>query len=127
MHELYPQKEIFITEFGFADKTDQRRPYWILETVRYVIKVLEQKIPVRGMMQWSLVNNFEWNLGMSTKFGMFSEDELKQELKDSPVGKIKGWEAWRAVIKALTQPTTENLNELQKCYDIAKKQFEALN
>ncbi len=38
MNAKYPQKEIFITEMGFADNADKRRPYWMLETMRYVLE-----------------------------------------------------------------------------------------
>ncbi len=124
MNNEYPNKEIFITEFGFSDKNDVRRPYWILETVRYVIEALKNNIPVKGMLLWSLVNNFEWNLGMNQKFGLFEESELSIALKTSPGGKIRGWEAWSAVTKAITNPSLENLQELQNYYEKAKQQFE---
>lgn len=124
MHASYPQKEIFISEFGFSDKKDLRRPYWILETVRYVIEALKSGVPVKGMLLWSLVNNFEWALGMDQKFGLFDEKELREPLKKSPKGEIRSWEAWQAVAKAVHDPTPENLRELQSFYETAKAQFE---
>ncbi len=124
MRASYPQKEIFITEFGFSDKEDLRRPYWILETVRYVIEALKAGVPVKGMLLWSLVNNFEWNLGMEQKFGLFDESELREPLKRSPKGEIRGWEAWQQLAKAVHDPTPENLRELQSYYETAKAQFE---
>lgn len=123
IHKEYPQKEIFITEFGFSDKNDKRRPYWILETTRYIIEALKHDVPVKGMLLWSLVNNFEWNLGMDQKFGMFDESELKKELKGSPVGDLRSWEVWKAVTKAITDPKPESLQELQTIYERAKSQF----
>jgi len=124
MNKEYPNKDIFITEFGFSDSTGLRRPFWILETVRYVIGALEKGIPIKGMLLWTLVNNFEWNLGMHQKFGLFHEDELDKPLVPSQNGDIKSWEAWRAAINAFLRPNKENLYELQCSYDIAKRQFD---
>lgn len=127
MNAEYPNKEIFITEFGFSDKDDKRRPYWILETVRYVIEALKQGIPIKGMLLWSLVNNFEWDMGMEQKFGIFDESELKKPLNSlsSNKGGVRGWESWRAVAKAIANPSIESLKELQNYYEVAKQQFEA--
>jgi len=124
VNEQYPQKEIFISEFGFSDSKDIRRPYWILETVRYVIEAMKHGVPVKGMLLWSLVNNFEWNRGMEQKFGLFDEKDLKEPLIASPE-KVSGWEAWRAVAGAVTQPSVETLADLQKIYERAERQFKA--
>jgi len=124
MNEKYPQKEIFITEMGFADNADKRRPYWMLETMRYVLEAKRQGVPVKGMLLWSLVNNFEWDLGMDTKFGLFDEAQLDKPL--TPVkGGVNGWEAWKAATKAITSPSQESLQELQNVYEKTKMQFEA--
>ncbi len=127
MHAEYPHKNIFITEFGFSDRGGKRRPYWILETVRHVIAALEHEIPMKGMLLWTLVNNFEWNLGMDQKFGLFGENELAVPLVPTPLGAgtIKSWEAWQAAVRAVTQPTPRHLRELQLCYETAKAQFHA--
>lgn len=123
MNKLYPQKEIFITEFGFSDKDDMRRPYWILETVRYILEARKKNIPIKGMLLWTLVNNFEWNQGMDQKFGLFDEKELEKPLAKE-FGRIRSWEAWQKVTKAITQPSEASLSELQAYYDGAKIQYE---
>ena len=122
MNAVYPQKQIFISEFGFSDKDDLRRPYWILETVRYIIEAKKMGIPVKGMLLWTLVNNFEWDFGMSQKFGLFSESELDKPLTPSTQG-IRSWEVWRAATEAITSPTPESLQELQKMYETAYQQY----
>jgi len=123
MHSDYPHKEIFITEFGFSDKNDKRRPYWILETVRYALEALKEGVPVKGMLLWSLVNNFEWARGMEQKFGLFSESELEKPLKPSGGEEIRSWEAWQAIIKAIANPSEENLKDLQNYYQKAEEQY----
>jgi beta-glucosidase/6-phospho-beta-glucosidase/beta-galactosidase len=123
MNREYPGKDIFITEFGFSDDHGLRRPYWILETVRYVIEALEHQIPVKGMLLWTLVNNFEWNLGLHQKFGLFDEGELNKPLVSSSEGNIKSWEAWRSAVAAVLRPSKESMVELQRAYDQARHQF----
>jgi beta-glucosidase len=122
LHLSYPKKPIFVTEFGFADVNDLRRPYWMLETVRYILEAKKSGIPVTGVLVWTLVNNFEWELGMSQKFGLFEEAELDKPLLNSGKG-IRSWEAWRAAIKAIRLPNPGNLTELQMCYERARQQY----
>lgn len=124
MHSAYPRKQIFISEFGFSDKNDLRRPYWILETVRYILEAKKQGLPIKGMLLWSFTNNFEWELGMSQKFGLFNEADLKRPLVPSTKG-IRSWEVWQAAAKAILSPTPEALENLQKCYETAYKQYKA--
>src|SRR3990167_3373514 len=123
MNASYPNKEIFISEIGFADKSDQRKPYWLLETMRYIIEAKKEGLPIKGVLLWSLVNNFEWELGMNNaKFGLFSEKELTEPLVPSKDG-VRSWEAWQSSIKAITNPSPESLQELQSCYTKAYEQY----
>lgn len=122
MHASYPHKKIFIAEIGFSDRSDLRRPYWILETVRYIIEALGRGIPITGVLLWSLVNNFEWELGMSQKFGLFSESELSIPPSPSASG-IRSWQAWQAATRAIRAPSPERLTELQRTYELAYAQY----
>ena len=122
VHSLYTEKPIFISEFGFSDSSDLRRPYWILETVRYILEAKRMGAPIRGILLWTLVNNFEWQFGMSQKFGLFSEAELDEPPIPSTRG-IRSWEVWRATTKAITSPTKDNLQELQRCHQAAYVQY----
>ena len=127
MNKEYPCKDIFITEFGFSDSHGLRRPFWILETMRHVIEALEQNIPIKGMLLWTLVNNFEWNLGVHQKFGLFDEGELDKPLIASEGEGIKSWEAWEAGVNAFLRPSKESLSGLQKAYDRARHQFNSIS
>jgi beta-glucosidase len=122
MHAAYPRKPIFVTEFGFSDAQDLRRPFWILETMRYITEAKRSGVPVEGVLLWSLVNNFEWDQGMSQKFGLFDEPQLDQPLFPSANG-IKSWEAWRATTRAVLEHSAESLNELKRVYERAKQQY----
>jgi beta-glucosidase len=122
MNTMYPNKEIFITEFGFSDARDKKRPYWMLETMRYVLEAKKIGVPIKGMLAWSLVNNFEWDRGMEQKFGLFSEKQLQEPLQKSSSG-ITSWEAWQTVAQAIAQPTAENIQKLQASYEKTKLQY----
>jgi beta-glucosidase/6-phospho-beta-glucosidase/beta-galactosidase len=94
----------------------------MLETIRYIIDAVRRGLPVRGVLLWSLVNNFEWEYGMSQKFGLFAEDELSGIPVQSTNG-IKSWEAWQAVTKAVLAPSPERLRDLQRTYELAYTQY----
>lgn len=125
MHQKFPKKNLFITEFGFAESTDLLKPYLLLETVRYVMQALAEGMPIKSMLLWTLADNFEWAHGMNVRFGLFTEEGLREPLVASTPGTIRSWEAWEAATRALTNPTSETLGNLERAYETAKKQFEA--
>ena len=67
-------KPIYITENGFSDAIDDRRPRAILEHLAMVHRAIQEGIPVRGYLHWSLVDNFEWNDGWGVRFGLIELD-----------------------------------------------------
>ncbi len=72
-------KPLYITENGFSDTRDDRRPRAILEHLAMVHRAIRDGIPVRGYMHWSLVDNFEWNNGWQVRFGLIEIDPYTQE------------------------------------------------
>lgn len=72
-------KPLYITENGFSDVLDDRRPRAILEHLAMVYRAIHQGIPVRGYLHWSLVDNFEWNEGWGVRFGLIEMDPNTQE------------------------------------------------
>jgi beta-glucosidase len=97
--ELYPQgiyyvlkdlnkrykKPIYITENGLADKEDKYREWFILETLKYIKKALDESIDVRGYFHWSLLDNFEWAEGFWPRFGLIevNYDTLERKVRNS--------------------------------------------
>jgi len=73
---------IIVTENGIADKEDKLRPRFIrdhLEQVKLAIE--EDKIPVKGYLHWSLVDNYEWAHGFKMKFGLYAVNlETKERI-----------------------------------------------
>jgi beta-glucosidase len=72
-------KPIYITENGFSDALDDRRPQAILEHLAMVHRAISEGIPVRGYLYWSLVDNFEWAEGWGVRFGLIELDPETQE------------------------------------------------
>jgi beta-glucosidase len=72
-------KPLYVTENGFSDVRDDRRPRAILEHLAMVHRAIQNGIPVRGYLHWSLVDNFEWNNGWYVRFGLIEIDPQTQE------------------------------------------------
>ncbi|MDO8496191.1 MAG: family 1 glycosylhydrolase [bacterium] len=85
--ELYPEglyhvlkdlkkfnKPIFITENGIPDSTDKKREKFIKDHLYWVHKAIQDGVDVRGYLYWSLLDNFEWHLGYSPRFGLVEVD-----------------------------------------------------
>lgn len=50
---------IYITETGIADAVGDRRPLWLETYIPEVERAVRDGIDVRGLMYWTLVDNFE--------------------------------------------------------------------
>ena len=77
-------KPIIITENGLADARDDRRSLFLRRYLYAVSKAIHDGADVRGFFYWSLIDNFEWNLGFGMKFGLFSVDRqtMTRRLRD---------------------------------------------
>ena len=67
-------KPIYITENGLADANDEKRAKFIKEHLRWVHKVIQEGVDVRGYLYWSLLDNFEWDKGFWPRFGLVEVD-----------------------------------------------------
>ncbi len=92
--ELYPEgmyfvlkdlkkynKPIYITENGLADAKDEKRAWYIFETLKHVHKAIDEGVDVRGYLHWSLMDNFEWEKGFWPRFGLVEIDYKNCERK----------------------------------------------
>lgn len=83
LHTVYRRtrgnKPIYITENGFNDRLDDRRPRALLEHLAMMHRAIQDGIPVRGYLHWTLVDNFEWNQGWQARFGLIELDPQTQE------------------------------------------------
>lgn len=64
------KKPIFITENGLADKEDKIRKDFIKNHLFWIWGAIKEGVDVRGYLHWSLMDNFEWDLGFDPRFGL---------------------------------------------------------
>ncbi len=83
-------KPLYITENGFSDAADNRRPRAILEHLAMIYRAISEGIPVRGYLHWSLVDNFEWNNGWDVRFGLIEVDPQTQRRIPRPSASMYG-------------------------------------
>jgi len=77
-------KPIYVTENGIATEDDTRRVAYISEALRGVKACLDDGLPVRGYVHWSLMDNFEWVFGYRPKFGLVAIDRDTQSRRPKP-------------------------------------------
>ena len=98
-YEFYPQalantirwahmaigKPIYITENGIGTDDDTRRIAFIDQALAGVRGCLDEGIPVRSYLYWSLLDNFEWTSGYGKHFGLVAVDlqTFERRLKPS--------------------------------------------
>jgi beta-glucosidase len=89
------RRPIYVTEAGLADAEDRYRTDYITRQVEAVKKALEHGIDVRSHMYWSLIDNYEWALGVDKKFGLVEIDYQTLERKIRP----SAWEYKKLIEK----------------------------
>ncbi len=70
---------MFITENGVCDAKDDRRERWIIGYANAVEKAISDGCAVIGYCYWSLLDNYEWNMGHNKKFGLYQVDTLSDD------------------------------------------------
>lgn len=88
MWEYYPQgirlcmtrfwnqykKPIIITENGICSPDDSKRVNAIKDYLKEIHQAMEEGVEVLGYYHWSTWDNFEWSLGPTYQFGLYSCD-----------------------------------------------------
>ncbi|MGO4268356.1 glycoside hydrolase family 1 protein [Paenibacillus sp. TAF58] len=77
-------KPILITENGVGTDDDERRVAFIDRALKGVHACITDGIPVQGYMHWSLMDNFEWQLGFSKRFGLIEVDRTTMKRTPKP-------------------------------------------
>ncbi|MEO2267551.1 GH1 family beta-glucosidase [Pseudoalteromonas sp. YIC-656] len=87
LHERYDLPPMYITENGAAfddhlvdgEVVDKPRIDYFNSHLRAVNSAIEQGVDIRGYFAWSLMDNFEWALGYSKRFGIVYVDYASQK------------------------------------------------
>ena len=53
---------------------EQAEIRYTVENLQYLLRALDEGADVRGYFYWSFMDNIEWNLGMSGRFGLYAVD-----------------------------------------------------
>lgn len=79
-----PEKPILVTENGIATADDTRRAAFIDTATDGVKQCIDEGIPVKGYLHWSLLDNFEWQKGYAMTFGLIAVDRRTQKRIPKP-------------------------------------------
>ncbi|XP_042490789.1 beta-glucosidase 24-like [Macadamia integrifolia] len=96
--EKYNDPVIYISENGISDHNslskeescrDDKRVKALQDHLSYVKAAMDVGADVKGFFVWSLLDNFEWNVGFTARFGIhyidFNDADLKPYPKDSAI------------------------------------------
>ena len=70
--------DIIITENGIAIDDDKVRVEFIKQALAGIQARIAEGVPIKGYMHWSLLDNFEWQLGFNRTFGLIAVDRKTQ-------------------------------------------------
>jgi beta-glucosidase len=78
---------LLITENGIATDDEQLREAFLIAHLEQLAIGLAEGVDVTGYLYWSLMDNFEWDLGMAPHFGLAAIDPTTQERRPRPAAK----------------------------------------
>lgn len=88
LHFEYKLPKLYITENGCSyptgpdqqgDVADQQRIAYLEKHLAAVLHARDLGVPVQGYFQWSFLDNYEWALGYSQRFGLVYVDYATQQ------------------------------------------------
>ena len=87
VHDDYSPGTLLVTENGAAYDDvvedgrveDPEREDYLHEHLLQAYRAVEDGVPLKGYFVWSLLDNFEWSLGYSKRFGVIYVDYSTQE------------------------------------------------
>lgn len=78
---------IIVTENGVATTDEAFRTAYLEAHIRQVHRAIQEGVPVKGYMHWSLTDNYEWDKGYSMRFGLIHVDYTTQARTIKPGGR----------------------------------------
>lgn len=77
-------RELIVTENGISTTDDTVRQEFIRTAMKGIHECLKEGINLKGYCHWSLLDNFEWQLGYGMQFGLIEVDRTTMERKVKP-------------------------------------------
>ncbi|KAK9811112.1 hypothetical protein WJX73_003422 [Symbiochloris irregularis] len=65
-------KPIYITETGIANEKEDLKPQFFETYFAQMERAVKDGYDLRGIMYWTLIDNFEWAEGWTIKFGLYA-------------------------------------------------------
>ncbi|HUB06398.1 MAG TPA: family 1 glycosylhydrolase [Myxococcales bacterium] len=93
----WPYLPIYVVENGVADAADQLRAAFIVDHVAQLQRAMADGADVRGYFHWALLDDFEWQYGLTPRYGLLSVDEADPA---RPRTVTKGAQAYQQIIQA---------------------------
>jgi beta-glucosidase len=81
---VFPNLPILVTENGIECADDHIRPRYIAQHIHQMWRAVNLNWPVKGYFHWSQVDNFEWDLGWTHRFGLWALDTETQKRTKRP-------------------------------------------
>ncbi len=66
----YPENHTADNDSGDWSLTDHNRCEYILSHLKVVHEAIKTGVDIRSYLYWSLIDNFEWDLGLTPRFGL---------------------------------------------------------
>ena len=90
LHREFPNLPIYITENGIGTNDDEWRQKLLIDHLKMSHQAILEGIPLKGYFHWSLMDNFEWTHGYTSRFGLVHVDFSNQTRTLKPSGKLYG-------------------------------------
>jgi beta-glucosidase len=81
---------IIVTEHGVMTDDDAVRIRLISAALTELKKTIDEGVPVKGYVHWSLLDNFEWILGYKPKYGLIAVDRTTFKRTPKPSARYLG-------------------------------------
>jgi len=86
---------ILVTEHGVGSDDDALRAELIPAALAALKSAIDEGVPVKGYLHWSLLDNFEWVFGYRRRFGLVAVDRSTFERTLKPSARVLGGIAQR--------------------------------
>ena len=89
-NEEFPGLPMYITENGIGTENDEWRQKLMIDHLKICHQAIQEGIDLKGYFHWSLLDNFEWAEGYSSRFGLVEVDFNSQKRTVKGSGTLYG-------------------------------------